>query len=311
MAFELSPSSFEPGEAAPVELFFSRESRLEMVQGTLETLKQRVEITHSLVGSSSFDAPVKKRKKQELVLTPPITPSLSKNRALLLSFSSLAQKQESEERILQEVESTEDKGPHTLPLGVETGVALHTIFEKIFKRKLHLASCKEERVLLIQQELAKGPLQEWSEVVEEIVTKTLFLSLPCHHGSVSLSELSSARMMQEMEFLFPTGKGMLKGFADLVFEVHGKYYLIDWKSNWLGTDRSAYSDANLKKAMDEHDYFLQGSIYASALERYVKLFDKRPFDELFGGAFYIFLRGEAVYHFKPERDDERFCTKTV
>jgi hypothetical protein len=46
---------------------------------------------------------------------------------------------------------------------------------------------------------------------------------------------------------------------------------------------------------------LQAAIYASAFQRFVKLFDNRAFSELFGGAFYVFLRGPAVYYFMPER----------
>jgi exodeoxyribonuclease V beta subunit len=29
-------------------------------------------------------------------------------------------------------------------------------------------------------------------------------------------------------------RGMLKGFIDLVFRHNGRYYLLDYKSNWLG-----------------------------------------------------------------------------
>lgn len=33
---------------------------------------------------------------------------------------------------------------------------------------------------------------------------------------------------------FPPVRGMLKGFIDLVFRHEGRYYLLDYKSNWLG-----------------------------------------------------------------------------
>jgi exodeoxyribonuclease V beta subunit len=91
----------------------------------------------------------------------------------------------------------------------------------------------------------------------------------------------------ELEFFFPEPKRTIKGFADLVFRHRGKYYLVDWKSNYL----EAYDDAHLKEAMEENGYYLQAEIYTEALRRYVKLFDNRPFEELFGGAFYIFIRG--------------------
>ena len=28
--------------------------------------------------------------------------------------------------------------------------------------------------------------------------------------------------------------GFMKGFIDLVFEFEDRFYLVDWKSNWLG-----------------------------------------------------------------------------
>lgn len=33
---------------------------------------------------------------------------------------------------------------------------------------------------------------------------------------------------------------MLKGFIDLVFRYEGRYYLFDYKFNWLGEDSSVY-----------------------------------------------------------------------
>jgi exodeoxyribonuclease V beta subunit len=102
-----------------------------------------------------------------------------------------------------------------------------------------------------------------------------------------------------MEFLYPASEGMMKGFADLVFLYDGKYYLLDWKSNFLGPSDADYTPEKMAAAMEQHDYFLQASIYAAALERYVKLFDSRPFDELFGGALYFFVRGSAVHSFIP------------
>ena len=40
---------------------------------------------------------------------------------------------------------------------------------------------------------------------------------------------------------FTQVRGMLKGFIDLVFRHEGRYYLLDYKSNWLGEDSSAYT----------------------------------------------------------------------
>jgi exodeoxyribonuclease V beta subunit len=97
---------------------------------------------------------------------------------------------------------------------------------------------------------------------------------------------------------------MMKGFCDLLFQFEGKYYLLDWKSNYLGPSDAHYTQEKMAEAMRAHDYFLQASIYAAALQRFVKLFDMRPFSEGFGGAIYYFVRGQAYYHFIPEPYDK-------
>lgn len=101
-------------------------------------------------------------------------------------------------------------------------------------------------------------------------------------------------------------KNRIKGFIDVVFLHEGRYYLVDWKSNWLGPDNFYYTQSSLNQAMEQHDYFLQGKIYATALKNYVATVDARPFEECFGGMFYVFLRGineprsHGIYYFNPE-----------
>src|SRR5262249_55417569 len=44
-----------------------------------------------------------------------------------------------------------------------------------------------------------------------------------------------------MPLLYDKLNGMLKGFVDLLFEHEGRYYVVDYKSNWLGADTAAYT----------------------------------------------------------------------
>ena len=55
---------------------------------------------------------------------------------------------------------------------------------------------------------------------------------------------------------------MLKGFIDLVFRHDGRYYLLDYKSNWLGEDREAYTQQAMIRAMRLHRYDLQYQLYS-------------------------------------------------
>jgi exodeoxyribonuclease V beta subunit len=87
-------------------------------------------------------------------------------------------------------------------------------------------------------------------------------------------------------------KGFMKGFIDMVFEFKGKYYLLDWKSNYLGKKTADYHRTKLDETMRSRYYFLQYHIYCLALHQYLQ--NRLPgylYDRHFGGMFYIFLRG--------------------
>ncbi len=88
--------------------------------------------------------------------------------------------------------------------------------------------------------------------------------------------------------------GLLIGFIDLVFKspTDGKYYLLDWKTNFLGNSIRDYDDASMSAKMAEARYHLQFSLYASVLDEHMKRsVDGWNYDQHFGGIIYLFLRG--------------------
>jgi exodeoxyribonuclease V beta subunit len=87
--------------------------------------------------------------------------------------------------------------------------------------------------------------------------------------------------------------GMLMGFADLVFTHQGRYWVLDYKSNYLGEDDAAYSADALAHAMAQHRYDVQAAIYMLALHRLLQQRLGANYDpaEHLGGAVYLFLRG--------------------
>ncbi|QGU33751.1 exodeoxyribonuclease V subunit beta [Thermochromatium tepidum] len=86
--------------------------------------------------------------------------------------------------------------------------------------------------------------------------------------------------------------GMLKGFIDLVFEHEGRYYVLDWKSNQLGQDDSAYTQEAMCAAITERRYDLQYVLYLLALHRQLRArLPDYDYDRHLGGAIYVFLRG--------------------
>ena len=123
--------------------------------------------------------------------------------------------------------------------------------------------------------------------------------------------------------------GLLMGFADLVFEHEGKYWVLDYKSNVVGADDLSYCQAGLASAMAAHRYDVQGAIYMLALHRLLQLRIGEAYDPdiHLGGAIFFFMRGVAneethgCYHLEsdPEflarldqmmRDDHRSVNDT-
>ncbi|MGT2469607.1 exodeoxyribonuclease V subunit beta [Paraburkholderia terrae] len=102
--------------------------------------------------------------------------------------------------------------------------------------------------------------------------------------------------------------GMLKGFMDLVFEHEGRYYVADYKSNWLGADDAAYTAEKIRAQILRSRYDLQYVLYLLALHRLLKA--RQPgydYDTHIGGAVYLFLRGlnattQGVYAERPPRE---------
>jgi exodeoxyribonuclease V beta subunit len=100
-------------------------------------------------------------------------------------------------------------------------------------------------------------------------------------------------MEQQMDRLtFSPARGFMKGFIDFVFEFQGKFYLVDWKSNYLGSHIENYHHDRLTDAIYNGYYFLQYHLYCFALHLYLKnRLPKYQYETHFGGVFYIFLRG--------------------
>lgn len=102
--------------------------------------------------------------------------------------------------------------------------------------------------------------------------------------------------------------GMFKGFIDLTFEHDGRYYVADYKSNWLGVDDLAYTEQAMEQSILDNRYDLQYVLYLLALHRQLKArLPDYEYDRHVGGALYLFLRGtradsRGVYFVRPPRE---------
>jgi exodeoxyribonuclease V beta subunit len=87
-------------------------------------------------------------------------------------------------------------------------------------------------------------------------------------------------------------EGFMRGFIDLFFEFNDRYYIVDWKSNWLGPRPSDYGKDGIKACMLQHSYVLQYHLYTVAADLYLsRRIPGYEYDKHFGGIFYVFFRG--------------------
>ncbi len=170
----------------------------------------------------------------------------------------------------------------------------------------------------LRQRIGHSPYQDDAEAL--LPWLQALVQTPLAGPEVSLSGLRGAQA--EMEFWLPTRQlrteaidricrehllaglprpalqhselhGMLMGFTDLVFEHEGRYWVLDYKSNHLGSSDSDYDAPALAATMARHRYDVQAAIYLLALHRLLRSRLGAAYDpaEQLGGAIYLFLRG--------------------
>ena len=84
--------------------------------------------------------------------------------------------------------------------------------------------------------------------------------------------------------------GLMKGSLDVTLEADGRYWVLDYKSNFLGSQED-YTEANMLAQVAHHRYDLQAGLYLVALHRLLaqRMPDYQPARHL-GGAIYHFVR---------------------
>lgn len=223
-----------------------------------------------------------------------------------------------------------------LPRGAATGIALHAVLEHAdFRHPQSLAPLIDEHFAPLQLE------DEFLLAVRRQLEILLDHPLHAEDHVVRLKNVAPNDRINEAEFYYPVrpfdarslatvcnlpelegspqsiGRlhfspidGYLRGFMDLVFRHDGRYYLADWKSNWLGNSTVDYGPRSLTRSMSENFYHLQSWLYSLALDRF--LAERLPdysYERHFGGVFYIFVRGldpampaRGVHYARPTRE---------
>ena len=217
-------------------------------------------------------------------------------------------------------------GIHAFARGMKAGVCLHEVFEEL---DFQNDAAVEE---LVGRKLASFGVEAPESLTAVAATVRRTLSAPLAPG-LTLRQIARAARLDELEFFFPFGplqadelgailgtasipilpmhferqRGFIKGFIDLIFQHDGRFYIVDWKSNWLGSDADAYNSENLRAEMTRHHYGLQYHLYVLALHRYLALrLPDYDYARDFGGVFYLFIRGleaaergHGIFHDRP------------
>ncbi|MBU4208073.1 MAG: exodeoxyribonuclease V subunit beta [Proteobacteria bacterium] len=212
----------------------------------------------------------------------------------------------------------------SFPKGPGAGIFFHDIFEH-----LDFASKDSEHPKnLIKDKLKEyGFEQSWLKTVYDMIKNVLSVSLKSKGKEVILSSVKCDERINEMEFYFPLNhitplklkkifsdnagidissgfsnqieklyfspsEGFMKGYIDTIFQHDGRYYIVDWKSNFLGASIKDYARDLLKETIRSNYYNLQYYIYTLALHQYLRWrMPEYSYENDFGGVFYVFIRG--------------------
>ncbi|MDX1638148.1 MAG: exodeoxyribonuclease V subunit beta [Balneolaceae bacterium] len=207
----------------------------------------------------------------------------------------------------------------TFPKGPSAGNCIHAVFEELdFTNRQNL-----DRV--VADNLARfGYRGSWHPVLKQMVRTVLQTPL---REEVSLDILTENDLVKEMEFYFDlpafrrnrllriirnrpgnngdhsfeVNQGFMRGFIDLVFRIGDRYYIADYKSNYLGEDSADYAPGRLREEMELAGYDVQYHIYTVALHRYLnQRIRDYSYGKHVGGVFYLFVRGMAAADRAPE-----------
>jgi exodeoxyribonuclease V beta subunit len=216
-------------------------------------------------------------------------------------------------------ESVSGRDIFAFPRGAQAGKCIHTIFENVDFAQL----VRPELERVVEKALAAHGFDPvWTRALSDMVESVI--AAPLDESGLRLAGITRDRRLDELEFYYPLAhitdeglkrvlgrggfpdeirerigaltfapaRGYMTGFIDLVFEQTGRYYLADYKSNWLGATPSAYGNSDLARAMGREAYYLQYLVYCVALHRYLRSrVAGYAYESHFGGVRYLFVRG--------------------
>lgn len=206
-----------------------------------------------------------------------------------------------------------------LPAGPHFGNLVHDLLERLDFAAIGNGDGYDDILTQLCHRYGIVADEDQLQKLMQLVVSTQLLppSIANGRNNFCLAALSSRKCLKEMEFYlhldllttdtinsilssepactplaYKSMRGYLTGFIDLVCEHDGKFYILDYKTNFLGDYRHDYAHEQLQAAMQSHNYGLQYWIYTLVLHRYLsRVIPRYDHHHHFGGILYLFVRG--------------------
>ncbi|WP_201456499.1 exodeoxyribonuclease V subunit beta [Chlamydia sp. 17-3921] len=257
--------------------------KLEGSHSTVEDFIKHLEKERPELFSFSLSESTPQFTRLEIPLQKPQAFSLTLPSAKkVFSFSSLKLMLDSQDHHESSMSCINLPSSH-LPLGEKTGLLIHKILEETsltYQNPSRLVSN-------ISRIIRHTHLEGYETVIEQLLKTTFSFPLTFASQTFTLSELSPNKIFKETGFIFSQEEEFWQGVIDLFFEHQGCYYIIDWKTSFLGIETTDYSPNNLKTYIQKEKLDYQGLIYIDAAKRFLRQFDIHQTVEM----GFLFIRG--------------------
>ncbi|WP_211080505.1 3'-5' exonuclease, partial [Enterobacteriaceae endosymbiont of Donacia piscatrix] len=270
----------------------------------------------------TLDNNIYTKSKNKKLFTSPIKNFFYKNK-IISSFSKIKKQQSFnlnflninyQYNFLNLIKKNKKKTQYNFPIGKKIGIIIHNILEKLdFTKNISRSFIKKE---LIKNHINSS----WHIMITNWFNK--ILNTPIGKNKIILNQINNNEKKTEFNFYlsikknfssleynnilskydiisnklnklnFKTINGFLSGIIDLIFLWKKKFYIIDYKSSWLGNNNEDYKTKNIEKDIYLNRYDIQYQFYTLALHKYLKYRIKNyNYEKFFGGIIYLYIRG--------------------
>ncbi len=218
------------------------------------------------------------------------------------------------------------------PAGTQVGSYLHLLLERLdFQQPIEPQVLRESERIALRFGLDH---ERYGQDAADLLARVV--ATPLNDSGLSLARIDGQHRLSELAFDFSTQRlhpealndllqaaagrslpplalesfrGLVNGVIDLVFAWEDRFYIADYKSNFLGDRFEDYGPEKLQETVFIRRYDLQYLLYSLALHRYLRQrWKDYVYERHFGGIYYLFLRAMrpetgprfGVYFYRPD-----------